>query len=77
MQESVRSNCGFKQMICNEDLDEMIFVGGEGINAVHCVRTVQKLSAKFSWFKPAVLDIRMFRIEESNGLIIALDDDNE
>jgi virulence-associated protein VapD len=53
------------------------YFGNETIDAVRCVRTVQKLSAKFPWFKPAVRDIRMLRIEENNDLTIALDDDDD
>jgi virulence-associated protein VapD len=53
------------------------YFGDDTIDAVRCVRTVQKLSAKFPWFKPAVRDIRMLRIEENNDLTIALDDDDD
>jgi virulence-associated protein VapD len=52
------------------------YFGDETIDAVRCVRTVQKLSTKFPWFKPAVRDIRMLRIEENNDLKLALDDDD-
>lgn len=51
------------------------YFGDESVDAVRCVRTVQKLSRKFSWFKPSVRDPRMLRIEENNDLLIALDDD--
>jgi virulence-associated protein VapD len=53
------------------------YFGDETIDAVRCVRTVQKLSKKFDWFKPSVKDIRMLRIEENNDLLIALSDDDE
>jgi virulence-associated protein VapD len=52
------------------------YFGNDTIDAVRCVRTVQKFSAKFPWFKPAVRDIRVLRIEENNDLTIALDDDD-
>ena len=51
------------------------YFGDETVDAVRCVRTVQKLSSRFPWFKPAVRDIRMLRIEENNDLRIALEDD--
>ena len=50
--------------------------GDDTVDAVRCVRAVQKLSAKFPWFKPAVRDIRMLRIEENNDLRLAIDDDD-
>jgi len=51
------------------------YFGDDSVDAVRCVRVVQKLAAKYPWFKPAVRDIRMLRIEENNDLKIALDDD--
>jgi virulence-associated protein VapD len=53
------------------------YFGDETIDAVRCVRVVRRLSAKYPWFKPAVRDIRMLRIEENNDLAIALDDDDD
>ena len=52
------------------------YFGDDTVDAVRCVRAVQKLSAKFSWFKPAIRDIRMLRIEENNDLKLAIDDDD-
>jgi virulence-associated protein VapD len=52
------------------------YFGDDTVDAVRCVRAVQKLSAKFPWFKPSIRDIRMLRIEENNDLKIALDDDD-
>ena len=52
------------------------YFGDETVDAVRCVRAVQKLAAKYPWFKPAVRDIRMLRIEENNDLRLALDDDD-
>ena len=51
------------------------YFGDDTVDAVRCVRVVQKLAAKFPWFKPAIRDIRMLRIEENNDLQLALDDD--
>jgi virulence-associated protein VapD len=53
------------------------YFGDETVDAVRCVRTVQRLAKKFSWFAPAVRDIRMLRIEENNDLKAALEDDDE
>jgi virulence-associated protein VapD len=53
------------------------YFGDDTVDAVRCVRVVQKLSTKFSWFKPSVRDIRMLRIEENNDLLIALDDSDD
>ena len=52
------------------------YFGDDTIDAVRCVRVVQKLAVKFPWFKPAIRDIRMLRIEENNDLQLALDDDD-
>jgi len=53
------------------------YFGDDSIDAVRCVRAVQKLSQKYPWFKPALRDIRMLRIEENNDLRLALDDDDD
>jgi virulence-associated protein VapD len=53
------------------------YFGDETVDAVHCVTVVQKLARKFSWFQPAVRDIRMLRIEENNDLATALNLDDE
>lgn len=53
------------------------YFGDETVDAVRCVRVVQRLAKKFSWFTPAVRDIRMLRIEENNDLKMALLDDDE
>jgi virulence-associated protein VapD len=50
------------------------YFGDDTIDAVRCVRVVQRLAAKFNWFTPSVRDIRMLRIEENNDLMIAIDD---
>ena len=53
------------------------YFGDETVDAVRCVRTVQKMAKKFAWFTPSVRDIRMLRIEENNDLKVALDDDGD
>ena len=53
------------------------YFGDDSIDAVRCVRVVQRLSAKYSWFKPAIRDIRMLRIEENNDLKLAIDDSDD
>ena len=50
------------------------YFGDDRIDAVRCVRVVQRLAKKYPWFKPAVRDIRMLRIEENNDLLEALED---
>lgn len=53
------------------------YFGDETVDAVRCVRVIQKLSRRYAWFKPSVRDIRMLRIEENNDLMIALDDEDD
>lgn len=49
-----------------------VYFGNSEITAVSCVLAAQKLSQTYAWFKPAVSDIRMLRIEEMNDLQPAL-----
>lgn len=49
-----------------------VYFGNSEITAVSCVLASQKLSQTYAWFKPAVSDIRMLRIEEMNDLQPAL-----
>jgi virulence-associated protein VapD len=53
------------------------YFGDATVDAVRCVRVVQRLSDKYSWFKASVRDIRMLRIEENNDLLIALSDEDD
>ena len=53
------------------------YFGDDSVDAIRCVRVVQRLAAKYPWFKPAVRDIRMLRIEENNDLMTAIDDGDE
>lgn len=53
------------------------YFGDETVDAVRCVRIVQRLAKKYPWFTPSVRDIRMLRIEEMNDLSSALRDDGD
>jgi virulence-associated protein VapD len=53
------------------------YFGDETVDAVRCVRVVQRMAQKFEWFTPSVRDIRMLRIEENNDLKTALIDDED
>lgn len=53
------------------------YFGDDSVDAVRCVRVVQRLSRKYPWFKACVRDIRMLRIEENNDLSEALDEDED
>ena len=53
------------------------YFGDDTIDAVRCVRVIQKLAAKYDWFTPAVKDIRMLRIEENNDLMEAISPDED
>ena len=50
-----------------------VYFGNAGVDAVTCVLAVQKLAREYPWFRPAVRDIRMLRIEENNDLGPAVD----
>ena len=52
------------------------YFGDDSIDAVRCVRVVQRMAKKYQWFTPSVRDLRMLRIEENNDLKAALDDDD-
>ena len=53
------------------------YFGDHTVDAVRCVRIVQRMAKKFPWFTPSVRDIRMLRIEENNDLRSALVDDDD
>jgi virulence-associated protein VapD len=50
-----------------------VYFGSEDIDVVRCQIAVQKLTAEFSWFGPAVKDIHMLRIEDNNDLMPAVE----
>jgi len=49
-----------------------VYFGEPGTNPVACVLAVQELSKRYPWFRHAVKDIRMLRIEENNDLMPAV-----
>jgi virulence-associated protein VapD len=53
------------------------YFGDDTVDAVRCVRVVQKMAKKYPWFTPSVRDPRMLRIEENNDLKAALIDDED
>ncbi len=50
-----------------------VYFGSEEVDVVRCQMAVQKLTAEFDWFGPAVRDIRMLRIEDNNDLMPAVE----
>jgi virulence-associated protein VapD len=50
------------------------FADAAEVDAVKCVLAVQALSAKYTWFRAVVNDIRMLRIEDNNDLMPAVGD---
>jgi virulence-associated protein VapD len=42
------------------------------VNAVSCVLTAQRLARELPWFSASVRDMKMFRIEENNDLMPAI-----
>ena len=53
------------------------YFGDDTVDAVRCVRVVQRMARKYPWFTPSVRDLRMLRIEENNDLKTALIDDDD
>ena len=53
------------------------YFGDDTVDAVRCVRVVQRLARKYPWFTASVRGLRMLRIEENNDLKSALVDDEE
>jgi virulence-associated protein VapD len=53
------------------------YFGDDTVDAVRCVRVVQRMAKKYPWFTPSVRDLRMLRIEENNDLKTALIDDDD
>ena len=47
------------------------------VNPVHAVLAVQEVANRYVWFKAAVKDIRMLRIEENSDLMEAVGDFDE
>lgn len=52
-----------------------VYFGDESVDPVRCVLAVQAVTDRCRpWFKAAVIDIRMLRIEENNDLMPAVGD---
>jgi virulence-associated protein VapD len=51
-----------------------VYFGDESVDPVRCVLAVQEVAKNYAWFKMAVTDIRMLRIEENNDLMPAVGD---
>ena len=51
-----------------------VYFGSDSVDPVRCVLAVQEVSSSFDWFRMAVTDIRMLRIEENNDLMPAVGD---
>ena len=49
-----------------------VHFGDEGMDAVKCVITIQKLAKKYPWFSTCSRDVRMLRIEDNNDLLPAI-----
>ena len=49
-----------------------VYFGDEGMDAVKCVLTVQRLAKTYPWFATCVKDLRMLRIEDNNDLLPAI-----
>lgn len=57
-----------------ERMQGSVYFGDETVDAVTCVLAVQAMSKEFDWFRPAVRDIRMLRIEDNNDLMPAVEE---
>lgn len=49
-----------------------VYFGNETVDPVRCVLAVQDITATYDWFRLAIRDIRMLRIEENNDLMPAV-----
>lgn len=51
-----------------------VYYGDETVNAVRCVSAIQTMALTYPWFRSAVRDIRMLRIEDDDDLMPAIDE---
>jgi virulence-associated protein VapD len=51
-----------------------VYFGDDTVDPVRCVLAVQEVTRRCAWFRAAVIDIRMLRIEENNDLMPAVGD---
>ena len=49
-----------------------VYFGDDPVDPVKCVLAIQDVSKECPWFKRAVTDVRMLRIEENNDLMPAV-----
>jgi virulence-associated protein VapD len=49
-----------------------VYFGDDTVDAVRCVLAVQDLTRTYVWFRAAVRDTRMLRIEDNNDLMPAV-----
>ena len=49
-----------------------VYLGDDSVDVVRCVLAAQALTRSFTWFAPALRDIRMLRIEDTNDLMPAV-----
>jgi virulence-associated protein VapD len=49
-----------------------VYFGDEKVDPIRCVLAVQEVTSAYPWFRMAVTDIRMLRIEENNDLMPAV-----
>ena len=54
-----------------------VYFGDASVDPVRCVLAVQEVAKRCPWFRLAVSDIRMLRIEENNDLMPAVGDYGE
>lgn len=50
-----------------------VYFGDASVDPVRCVLAVQDVAARCPWFRLAVKDVRMLRIEENNDLMPAIE----
>ena len=50
-----------------------VYFGDETVDSVRCVLAIQAVARACPWFRQAVKDVRMLRIEENNDLMPAID----
>lgn len=53
-------------------LNDYMYIGNSNITAVDCVLVTQYLNNKFKWFKPAVRNFKMLRVEDTTDLLKAI-----
>lgn len=49
-----------------------VYFGNDQVDPVRCVLAIQDVARECPWFRAAVVNVRMLRIEENNDLLPAL-----